>query len=668
MSSASLRINRLEIWDFRAISKMKLELGHVNILMARNATGKSSIRAAITTALCGETEWNGEGYPRLSAQIRSGAKKSVIGMKLEGVVGPVTREVKANGTSFAIEGRSGTPTEQLEYLHGAVGIGPKTLAAVLNTARVVEMTPKELATTVNRLVGASAQVDPQKFRDALVEAGIGPELADWVRDEFCGSIPEEPAAAVDAINAALREERKTMKKMLADAEARVRSLREASVLPEGVKPDGEPVMREKRKRLQMMRDTLVQDAAKVDGTGLPRMRAEHSTMVEALSTVESEIAARQESVDGSGRIQDAITAIEAKTAEVRAAHQVALSRLDGIKAMLPTAVGHCATCGHECPECAKTAAGRTAPSATPEDVAAAQQFCRDLAEKLVELMQRDDQERAALRGVERDCDQLVGLREHRSALAAKVDQMEKAIAELEAQDDPEARDARAQDLEKVDREIAECEDQIAAIAAYRHNGEHVAKAEADVRQNAAQVEELEQLVKTVDQSMVVRLSGGAPAVKFDDVFATALAGITDGEYTGAVEQREGGAHVTITRYRIGNDGHPSDAIYQGVPIQILSASEKFRVGIALQHAVLQLVPESARLMIVDGADILDEQNRAALLAFLTQHRDLYCQIIVTGTIQRDAVVVPAGLDWLRMWYLNGSHEPLAGGARHEVTP
>jgi DNA repair exonuclease SbcCD ATPase subunit len=103
------------------------------------------------------------------------------------------------------------------------------------------------------------------------------------------------------------------------------------------------------------------------------------------------------------------------------------------------------------------------------------------------------------------------------------------------------------------------------------------------------------------------------------------------------------SELTGARYQLELILDPDFTIFvthDGVRIDLkrLSSSERQRIGIVLQDAIVQL--SGLRFLIIDNADILDPDNRALLMECLLAMADDYDQIIVLSTIGPAGVTNP----------------------------
>ncbi|MDF9408198.1 hypothetical protein L7E55_07470 [Pelotomaculum isophthalicicum JI] len=96
-----------------------------------------------------------------------------------------------------------------------------------------------------------------------------------------------------------------------------------------------------------------------------------------------------------------------------------------------------------------------------------------------------------------------------------------------------------------------------------------------------------------------------------------LAGLTDGEYS--VEFAPDMSPIVK---------HASAV----VPARLLSTSEQLRVGIAVQEAIAAYL--GLRILAIDGADLLDQDNRDRLTGFVLERAEAgeFDQVLVFSTV------------------------------------
>ncbi|MDD3654845.1 MAG: hypothetical protein PHO01_11835, partial [Desulfotomaculaceae bacterium] len=91
-----------------------------------------------------------------------------------------------------------------------------------------------------------------------------------------------------------------------------------------------------------------------------------------------------------------------------------------------------------------------------------------------------------------------------------------------------------------------------------------------------------------------------------------------------------------------------------VPARLLSTSEQMRVGIAIQEAIAAHL--GLRFLAIDGADLLDQDNRDLLTGFVCDRAEAgeFDQVLVFSTVG-DVPPANPGLPGVKMfWVENGT--------------
>ncbi|TSA12516.1 MAG: hypothetical protein D4R73_02220 [Deltaproteobacteria bacterium] len=87
-------------------------------------------------------------------------------------------------------------------------------------------------------------------------------------------------------------------------------------------------------------------------------------------------------------------------------------------------------------------------------------------------------------------------------------------------------------------------------------------------------------------------------------------------------------------------------VYRSSPYACLSKSARYRAGICFQYVLATLA--SARLLMIDEADILDPVNRAQLIDFLQAVRQDFDNILVFATSHE---AQPSPVPEIQVWWL-----------------
>lgn len=600
-------ITTLQIQNFRNHRDTGIKLDRLNYFLGGNNSGKSSILAAIEYALTGRCAWTDRGGRGAGELVQKGRKTATVALEVAGL-GAVIRSINPNTLSVA--GESQVQLAQAK-IYGALAAEADTISAALNTGSFVSMTPDEQRNFLFTGMGLRWDMDTvlTELQDFLAGAGHSPEeidqLTKMTRPLYPAKITAGPEV-LEAIEKRLRDLRRDTRRNL----QRLTAARQEMVIhyPEGLSTADLPVVEKQHRELLAQRDRLLARLADTRQAEDRRreLAGELARTEAALEAANKELAALPASAPVDGE--------EIMPGDLYAArHEVEtyVEEVAGLEALLGTirqAIGALQNSDGRCP----LAPGLIKCSMASDEKNSLLAELRGQAERLQEQLRQttaelerarqkhqkllDEQQRAA-----RQAKQARAVAEKRAALQARLDTLgeraavlRQALAEFEPLDAPDLGP-----LQEIDERLARGQEILETLRAARRAEEEAAALERDIAALQQEVQHLETLVKAF----------GPQGMK-KGLLEKMLQPFTERVNRNLNELTEG-------TYQLTHDDTGSILVYaSGTPLALkaLSASEQFRVGIAIQEALAHFL--GLRFLAIDGADILDQSNRDLLTGFL----------------------------------------------------
>lgn len=262
-----MRLEQLKVIDFRNHRSTSIELSEKNIFCGKNASGKTSLLAALEWGLTGKAEWDKGGI------IRDGAEEASVEVKINGL-GTVRRTATKNGTKVEVNGKPLPSKETERELERVIGISGNALGCIIDSAQFFRLSPSERTDFLFRLgVGRT----PLK-RDAILD--FMQNASDAARAEVLAQLPERVTAdsldsAYKCFYAARREAKKARDELANKLKTLGDGLREAELnaLARGEELALElKIAIETAKRISSLKERLNADCAVVE-TALSAMGA-----------------------------------------------------------------------------------------------------------------------------------------------------------------------------------------------------------------------------------------------------------------------------------------------------------------------------------------------------------------------------------------------------------
>jgi DNA repair exonuclease SbcCD ATPase subunit len=585
-----MKIKGLLMENFTRYEKAEVSFpSKVNILVARNAEGKTSIVDAVTYALtgrCARTDGAGRGA---EAMVRTGEREAEISLA-----------ISANGDNDYTLGRkipgglwmTGHEASQKnlqEFLYQVIGADQGAVTAALNTFDFLWLKPDEQKSLLFNLLGLSFEADD-------VKRSIAGEI-DEDRVEAEGLLGAAPLSLFDGTGntyANLYQHfydlRRNYKRRLKELGAFEPLVVKDMPPREEVTDKLETLQGERTEKNQKLRDA--------------RAATERRTCLE------SELEELEKDLEKAGPPPEDAEKAQAKASEMRSK---AVSKTDESMRLMKAAEG-----------LASAAANKACPLAPGFVTCPLGKAKRDgLVEEIEKASMTLDSEILSLQEKAHKLEERFGDVRDGAKLEGQASGIRQELANI-----PETPDIMSGDfldkIHELDERIIKGKsilEEIDQAAGARQAMEAVMKERTRL---SGHVDLLERLVEITSPKGIPGRLLAETVGPLEKLANERLSLLTGGQYSLHFEVNPWGIQVT-------HEGSTSD-------LGRLSSSERMRIGIILQDAVSRL--SGLRVMMIDNADVLDPGNRALLIETLTTIKDDYDSIIVMSTRGPDGIENP----------------------------
>lgn len=601
-----MRITSLTLHHFRSYERATIALdAPITFLCGRNAAGKSTLIDALTFALTGKcrgTDGRGSGAAQLK---RHDAPTLRVDVELEGI-GTVARTLAASQT-LSVPGGIAHPAAPVIVAQAALwhrlGVSEGMLTAVLQGDTLLQLPHAEakalLMAVLDVRVPLEGEPEPltlaqleARYQEAFEQRKVAKARAAAIH---VPDPPDEDAADIAGIE-----------RRLAELRARETALRVDVATADGSR-------QQQRRQLEVERGQLRTRLARFDDETTTQVIASQSI----LEDFESAIAAA--------------TAALAADAEAAPARQASLVAADGRLTLLSS-----------------TLAGLHAHAPDRGCVLDASVPCKTPAKAFKTHLQQIQLEIDRLRDETRDVRTAVAARvDHETALRIAEDGARRVRAELTRREEHQARrqeletriEAIATELAAIPQEdIPAPPPELADVVARIAKGEQVL-ADARRASDALAVYRDRQASKTAALAEVGRLEARVEQLGPKGIRVTALAGALE-RFTTPLN-----AALATWGYTVRFDLDPWRLVVNGRSADLLSTSERLRVGLALQLAIATVT--GLNVVAIDQVDLLDGANRAVLTELVASWPG---QVVIAAT--KDTP--PPAMDGIAIYWLEAS--------------
>jgi DNA repair exonuclease SbcCD ATPase subunit len=587
-----MKLDTLNLRNFTCYDKVEIEFPNtVNLFVGENASGKTSIKDAIHYALtghCARTDGGGKGAENM---IREGARKAEINLSINNL--DIRRTIPGGLELQDIEG--GTRKQQ-EVLYEELGISKEVLDAVLDTESMINARGKEIKQTLFGLVGVSFDKDdiineilstvPQRLKDTVIKL-----LKSAPQRAFVGS-----SETFDNLYKHFYTLRKEFKKQLSN-------IGEVEELPEEI--TGSSVLEVKKAIARKRKEASVISKELIDIRSAEGKREHITNEVENLT---KRLKTANKSGGGGKKVQDEYKKVLNEIKTIESESETIESKVKEIENVIKTFKKSGSLACPVAPELITCPVEGNDLDNMVKEITEKQ---KELSDKIPELKENLKKVRAKRGRLEKKLEEVSG---------PDPDEIKKEIDRLKGELPSSVDKTYMKELEEALREfsieIENLEETLAETGRVEGSRE-VAKEKARRKEElTVDVKAMEWLVKKVG-------ADGIPAQLLDEAIGPVekeanerLEQLTNGEYSLQIEV-EPDFIIMVTHGGVTTD------------LKRLSSSERLRLGIILQDAIARLA--RARLLVIDNADLLDSQNRVALMKLLVAIKDDYNSIVVLAT-------------------------------------
>lgn len=590
-----MRINRLVLENFRNYAHCEVDLEPVSVVVGLNATGKSTLRMAIeyllTGRVAGVTDMAGRGSRLL---LREGAETGYVAAEVEFAAAEVGFAADEQWQKCRLKRAVGG---KLEVEGADPGLPPADAITAALTQRFLDLRPAEQLDVLLQAAGAAADFDalvsmlkepPAPGEECPAEAVK--MVVGWEDDLR----PLTGPALLDRLDKLAREARREANRAVKELAAVVGNAPEASA----ANAVDRNIVEAELAELKARRDRLL-----VKSGEARKLAEEKRALEEELARVKEQLAAAGEAGEAEdvrrqlADLDEALEKVWRERSELAEAEGRHRGQAETWRAALER-VKETTDCplvpAMACPADRETVVRWLEDQIAAADRLAAEARARlEAADKLHEELTA---ERARLARAGLAVQEKRDILKEQNRIMARLAQLEVKASGADA-----GRRA-AEELKKVEAEIAarqQALEQLARAEALRDQAE---KARARLARAKAEAEAAEWLVRAV------------PELR---------AGLLDHVLHHGAGVANSVLQALLPAWRVRFDPAEGlvveDAAGRAVPLATLAASERLRVGVAVQAALAEL--SGLHLLIVDDVETLDPENRMALVEALLGLRD-----------------------------------------------
>lgn len=601
--------------------------------MGPNNSGKSSILAAAEWALTGRNAWTDRAGRGSGDLIARGARECQVGLELDGF-GSVVRGMPPH--TLAAGRHQGIQEAQASIYHH-LGADERLLQLALNAGAFANLAPADQKAFLFALGGVSFDCGQitAAAEDWLLQSGAPPalakEAAGRVKSLFPGGVTGSPGV-LEAMGKKAREMRRETKR---DLERTRAALAETVLpeLPEGVGLEDKDEVVAQIQELEADLNSMLQalGARQAAGRGLEGMKNKISALEEELAglarsreakvavlkgagpgELEREAAGARVRLEQADRLLAEFSREVARIKGVIESRQQVIGRLQGFDGRCPLAPEH-VSCAMDVDKVKKLSASLA------EEVKTDLQKARDLEGEIQKLQGEKTRARAIIARLELEQAELASLGREIAGLNEAARRREGDLAGLrgdlaELEEAAHSPAADPGELSRLQERIGRGRNLLRQLELAGHGRRQAAQLQSDLKELQHEADILEHLVRAL----------GPDGVK-KDLLGDRLAGFTS-QLNSHLQAFTGGS------YCLAWDEDYTPVIQQNshaLPVRLLSKSEQFRVGVAVQAAIARAA--GLKFLAVDEVDILDQDNRDLLTVSLLEALDEFEQILLFCT-------------------------------------
>lgn len=592
-----MKIGNLELKNFRNHASTFMVFDKLNFIFGRNNAGKSTIKQALEYALTGENEYI-PGGKNAKEQIRFGEDSAFVEAEIE-ELGTLKRIIKVKGNEVELNSNRIPDKEVLKEIEDVFGVDYDTLSCVINSSKFINMSPNDQKDFLFRLSGA--KLDPDKVLDFMKNPSD--KAKEVVKERLSQS-----SISIETFDNLYKEFYATRKQVKKNRDA-LKAKREAL----GTVPDTSGVdiagVNQKLNELTNEREKLLSQIAVAE-----EQKKQKGRLNDELAKINDRIAQIEKEIDPNCQVAEAEETIFGYVSEINEAqkekekHLVAQNVLESQTQSLKGILGKLDT--DVCPLSDKLVCKtdksvltndlKKQIAANEKEIAVHQKAVLECTQKITDLTQKKEHlEKQVQLNVELDT-----LKERQKTI---VDQVAAIVIP-----DTQALINRKAEIEEY---IKNLQDDINTHNNWVNNKKQADELDKELKEAEAEVELYEYLVEEFSPKGLKSRILQKIILPIENYCNQILAKLTDGYTLGFMF--DDGFDIIVKN------------INGVIKLNSLSTSEKLRVGIVFQDAINQLT--GARLLFIDDAEILDEENMKLLLELIGQIQDNYDSIFVIAT-------------------------------------
>jgi DNA repair exonuclease SbcCD ATPase subunit len=649
-----MRLHQLRLHDFRCFQDLDLTFDKpVNFIFGPNASGKSTIAEAMEMAFTGRCNGFNPGWKERSALARQGSNAFRIDLAIDlssqngdaGVPGSRVRK----GLKIVHRPELKECSPRPEEIAKKLGTSKEVLAALFDTGHFFSLHPDEKKRIVFDLLGLR-----------VTRENIEAHLKSWLRDKpglcqkhrvdpegnlvsILGDVPESLEQAYQQAF----DERRLLKREM-------KSVVLTGQLPEGVTLEG---IREKVEEVQEKLTGHHTRLGELKGMAVAEKRQLEKEMEDASSTLER-LRAETNGFDKAAEAKK-LKQLEEKRIEV-------LRTIEGLNKARKNLESEISLLYTEetrknaiqkkfesfdgaCPVLLEISSGSKAPSIkckSAELLAAVSKIGKALQSEIAEIRSRREKLQQKIEGnlrllqesereipkIDARISELLLRRKRQEETLSRITELEstKATAEkvLSGLDQEKVAES-----ERIKGEVAQLQGELETERRLLTLSEqHQKKAALEKK-----VETLEFLTLAFSPKGIMADLLSSAVKSLNASLAKAMEGISGGKYSMEMHVNED-VDLFLIDHGLGTR----------TGIRLISASERFRAGIVLQSVLSKLT--GLRFMLIDGLDILDQENRGFFFRFIQEVKSELDSIFVFSTIGRYYPKNP-GLPEIDFWII-----------------
>lgn len=643
-----MRINNLNLENFRSHKDTSIDLDQVNVFVGRNGSGKTSIKDAIQYALTGKnrlTDGRGSG-----AEIMINWEAKISNIKLDlNSIGEVHRRIP---NKLQVADWSGNKTAQENELLRQLGVDERVIVAVLNSYDFVKMDSSDQKNLIFDLAGL--RFDKDKVIEKYIKWNQGEidKAAKLLEKELDDNL-QGSGEVFDDIYKQVYKLRREAKKEKAAVEGEINKLPDVE-LPEGVSLNDKNTIEKQFDELNKKRDELV----KVQGLTESKLskksklekrqeeiKSDLKEKKEALEEIDSDFSQINDLNEELEKLENKLDELEQEKSDLKEKKATLSGEIKGKKQAIealkrednacPLAPEHV-----QCPMTDKEINNLIEKIEESMDQEALDSLEKEISNIKGEIDTLEEGIKTTKKSLEENQERYRNYEDLKKEVEQLEKEQEKVENELDSIGEIKDPDELQEEINKLDDRIEKGRKLVDKLSNYKDKEDKWNDLNEDLAEAEAKVEALERLVTAFKPEGI---KNGLISELIEPIEKEAnnkLAELTDGLFSVKFDL-EGDYFVQVKK-----DNWPRWA-----PIKVLSTSEKLRLGVVMQHVLNNLT--DLKFMVIDEADTLEPQNKSLLVNTVLKIKEDYDQIMILSTVGENKPHDP-GIEGLKtFWVENG---------------